>query len=324
MISRKRWVTRFAVCGLLTLPLASGCATTGSSLAGSTLNSIVPTRFETRVGPYIVYTHNPLPTDAPMVRHLQSLERQLEATLGVRVDPSEQPIEIYVLSDQQTFDHFLRTYYPELPIRRAFFLAQGSRQVVYTYFNPRLEVDVRHEATHALLHLAYADLPLWLDEGLAEYFEVPEESRGVNAEHLAKLPGDRSAGWIPDLARLEGVKDVRQLSPRDYRESWGWAHYLIHGSPTGKATLLAYLADLKKAKGEIKPLSDRLNSGFESDPAEAMAAYIVQVREPAARGDDTVTRAAATKAAPGSAPAAISRDTQPQSFMGRLFDRPRN
>ena len=61
-------------------------------------------------------------------------------------------------------------------MRRAFFLAQGSRQVVYTYFNPQLEVDLRHEATHALLHLAIAELPLWLDEGLAEYFEVPEES----------------------------------------------------------------------------------------------------------------------------------------------------
>ena len=32
------------------------------------------------------------------------------------------------------------------------------------------------------------DLPLWLDEGLAEYFEVDEERQGLNAEHLGRCP----------------------------------------------------------------------------------------------------------------------------------------
>jgi hypothetical protein len=133
-------------------------------------------------------------------------------------------------------------YYPELPPRRAFFLAQGPRRVVYTYYNDRLDEDLRHEATHALLNVALGDLPLWLDEGLAEYFEGPSGHDGLNPEHLARLPDDRKAGWHPDLVRLETLTTVREMTPRDYRESWAWVHYLLNGPPSGKQALLAFLA----------------------------------------------------------------------------------
>ena len=77
-----------------------------------------------------------------------------------------------MLDDRSSFLHLLRYYFPELPPRRAFFLAQGDQRIVYTYLGPRLEEDLRHEATHALLRGRFGDVPLWLDEGLAEYFEA--------------------------------------------------------------------------------------------------------------------------------------------------------
>ena len=45
--------------------------------------------------------------------------------------------------------------------------------LVYTYWGDRIQQDLRHELTHALLHSVLKDVPLWLDEGLAEYFEMP-------------------------------------------------------------------------------------------------------------------------------------------------------
>jgi hypothetical protein len=230
-----------------------------STLNNNPANSLVPTRFQTRTGPYVVFTNHPVPTDAAPIRHLQSLERQLAVNLAVRSDPAADPIEVYVLDDRQAFDHFLRFYYPELPARRAFFLAQGAKRVVYTYASERLEEDLRHEATHALLHTSVSDLPLWLDEGLAEYFEVPEERRGLNAEHLGRLPYDLADGWSPDLASLERLTDVRKMTPRDYRESWAWVHYLLNGPKPGKAALLAYLADLHNNPAP-PPLSQRLSA----------------------------------------------------------------
>lgn len=259
--------------GLLALLAGPGCATLGLGSG----QPLVPTQYQTRTGPYTVFTNFPVAADAPAIRHLQSLEHQLEAHLGVRVDPKEAPIEVYILNDRKAFAHFLAFYYPELPSRRAFFLAQGDRRVVYTYLGDRLEEDLRHEATHALLHASVAELPLWLDEGLAEYFEGPDSRNGVNPEHLAKLPADLAKGWTPDLERLETLQDVRQMSPRDYRESWAWVHYLLNGPAPGKTALLAYLADLRTSP-ETPTLSRRLDLA-DKGPKAGMLAHLDQIKE---------------------------------------------
>lgn len=256
----------------LCLLAAAGCATLGDR--GQTL---VSTRFQNRAGPYAVFTNFPMAADAPAMRHLLMLDRQLEATLGMRIDPGEHPIEVYILDDRKAFTHFLTFYYPELPLRRAFFLAQGPRRVVYTFLGDRLEEDLRHEATHALLHVAVADLPLWLDEGLAEYFESPDDRGGLNPEHLGRLPQDIASGWSPDLARLESLEDVRQMTPRDYREAWAWVHYLLNGPTPGRAALLATLAELRTSSRGV-PLSERLDA-TDREAGPRLLAHLEQIRE---------------------------------------------
>ncbi len=271
----------------LGLVLLAGCATVRAPAE----KPLLPTQSQTRVGPYVVFTSEPIPSDAPALKHLASLEKQVETTLGLRVPEGEAPIEVYVLDGPEEFRHFLMFYFPELPTRRAFFLAQGNRRVVYTYQGGRLEEDLRHEATHALLHAAAADLPLWLDEGLAEYFEVEEGKAGLNAEHIARLPDDLASGWVPALPRLEAMKDVRRMGPRDYRESWAWVHFLLNGSPEGKTALLAYLNDLRHG-GDVSPLSKRLAASLE-DPVPGLVAHISRARDqpPTVRlqGPETVT-----------------------------------
>ena len=211
----------------------------------------------------------PIAADAPAVRSLQSLERDVETQPGPpRRPPTARRSRSTSCKDREAFTHFLTFYYPELPPRRAFFLAQGTRRVVYTFYNDRLDEDLRHEATHALLHVAVGDLPLWLDEGLAEYFEGPEGRQGLNPEHLARLPDDLEAGWKPDLARLETLQDVREMTPRDYRESWAWVHYLLNGPVRARTALLAYLADSKTS-----PLSARLPQTDRGD-AQRMLAHL--------------------------------------------------
>jgi hypothetical protein len=251
-------------------------AAAGCSTIPTTANPLVPTRNRVESGPYVIFTNAPLAPDAPEVAQLLALRRQVEQTLGLRIDPGGSPIEIYILDDRKTFNHFMTYYYPELPPRRAFFFAQGPRRVVYAFRGERLDVDLRHEATHALLNAAIVEMPLWLDEGLAEYFEVPESAGGRNAEHLAKLPGDVADGWRPDLARLERLDDVRRMSPRDYREAWAWVHYLLHGDPEGRAALAGYLAELR-AGAAPSSLAARL-AGLRGGAADRMVAHLEDVR----------------------------------------------
>ena len=303
---------------ILAALVVGGCATLG----GDPGQPLVPTRFETRTGPFVVYTGTAIAADAPVVRDLQSLERDLATNLGLRVAADGPTVEVYILQDRDAFTHFLTFYYPELPPRRAFFLAQGPRRVIYAFHNDRLDEDLRHEATHALLHVAVGDLPLWLDEGLAEYFEGPDGRQGLNPEHLARLPDDSRAGWRPDLARLETLKAVREMTPRDYRESWAWVHYLLNGPAPGKAALLAQLADAASKPANPEPLSRRL---ARRDPAplnpRASSWHLdLQVR--------TSPPAAATHVAAAPAPvdptvllqnAAIPPPTPRRSVFGRFL-----
>jgi hypothetical protein len=258
---------------LLSLSLGClGCATLGKDQG----QPLVPSRYETRTGPFAVFTDAPIAPDAPAVRSLIGLEHDLKSSFGLGAPADGPPVEVYVLRDREAFGHFLRFYYPELPPRRAFFLAQGPRRVIYAYHNDRLGEDIRHEATHALLHAGVGDLPLWLDEGLAEFFEGPEGRHGLNPEHLARLPDDLKAGWRPDLARLETLKSVRDMSPRDYRESWAWVHYLLDDRGPAKAALLGYLADLRNDP-KAPPLSRRLDGGDQppgARPADRMLAHL--------------------------------------------------
>ena len=194
--------------------------------------------------------------DPPAVRCLQALERDLRQHLDFQPRPDDDPVEIYVLDDRNAFNHFLKFYYPELPPRRAFFLAQGRQRVVYTYSSPRLEEDLRHEATHASLHGSFGDLPLWLDEGLAEYFETDLAQPGAERERVDHIAADLAGGWSPNLARLESLSDIRQMTPRDYREAWAWVHLLLNGPEPGKALLLSLLAGPNVKPGKLT-LSDK-------------------------------------------------------------------
>ena len=304
----------------LTLALAlSAClAVAGCATLGEQGQSLVPTQYRTRTGPYSVFSNFPIAADAPAIRSLHALENDVEANLGVRVKSDEPPVEVYILNDRERFTHFLKYYYPELPPRRAFFLAQGTQRVVFTYMGERLEEDLRHEATHALLNVAYGDLPLWLDEGLAEYFESPDDQRGMNREHLGRLPKDLAAGWKPDLARLESVKSVRQMTPRDYRESWAWVHYLLNGSNSGKSMLLAYLADLR-SDPKAATLSARMRQDETKGPRELLA-HIDRVRSLPVAVNPT-TRAATTTVRLQDNALEPPRPAAPQqrSFFGRML-----
>jgi hypothetical protein len=248
--AKRRWPSLLLVIVIVTLPL--GCATMGDRG-----QSLVPTRYQVRTGPFLIYSNSPITSDWPAIRCLHALETDLGAWVGYRARADEEPVEIYVLANRNAYTHFLKFYYPELPPRRAFFLAQGDRRVVYTYLSDRLEEDLRHEATHALVRGYCGDLPLWLDEGLAEYFETHPGSIDAQDEHLTKLPEDLKTGWVPDLARLESLSDIHQMTPRDYREAWAWVHLMLASDGPGKSVLLDYLSGARAGK-RSEPLSQVL------------------------------------------------------------------
>lgn len=251
--------------GCNTLKLASTTAPPTESLTKdksdrlmpvSMLPSALPGKHSLRVSQYYFFADFKLEADDPLFKELSILRDDVYREL--QLPPANTLIQVYLFEDREHYDRFMKYRYPDLPKRRAFFIAQpravgfGDELLVYTFRGDRIRQDLRHELTHAILHSVLKDVPLWLDEGLAEFFELPPGSDGLNRAHLEQL---RKTHFVPDLARLERLHQVADMSPAEYREAWAWVHLMLRGSADGKAALLSYIQQLRVTAnpGSLQP-----------------------------------------------------------------------
>src|SRR5262249_38273136 len=113
-------------------------------------------------------------------------------------------------------------------------------------------------------HSVIKDVPQWLDEGLAEYFENPPEQNGINPSHVQLLRKSLANGTYKlSLSRLEGLKEVNEMGPEEYREAWAWGHLMPSSRREAKTVLLSYLQQLR---GKRHPglLGPQLARAFDS------------------------------------------------------------
>ncbi len=241
-------VPRTAV--LLAVCLVSGCLSQGSQ----TLTR--PERYEVRSEQLFVMSDFRLPQDHPLILDLVELRKQVAHSLDLPLEG--EPVVVYLFQDEPEYRSFLEATYPDLPPRRAYFVGTPKELAVYTFWGDRIQEDLRHEFTHGLLHASIHEVPLWIDEGLAEYFEVAGSQPGeVNTQYVTQLTTAFSNDWRPNLERLESLTDFSQMQRIDYQESWAWVHFMLHSTPDAREALLAYIADLRSGSVDV-PLSERL------------------------------------------------------------------
>ncbi|MBN1910467.1 MAG: hypothetical protein JW818_12055 [Pirellulales bacterium] len=193
-------------------------------------------------GPFVCRSEFPLHGYEKLVTQLARLQTDLARLAGVPA-PKER-IELLLFRDEQSYRRYLQIHEPHLPYRRALFVKDQGPGRVLVHRSPDFEVDVRHECTHALLHATLPMVPLWLDEGLAEYFELPPEKRAYDNPHLKSLRWNARFNLLPKLEKLEQEDDFTKLIEKDYRDSWAWVHFMIHGPVEARRELAGFLADV--------------------------------------------------------------------------------
>lgn len=221
---------------LIALPLSlmNGC----SLMQGrSTGDMVVPSS-----DPSIqVHADFALPDDRQLREALLALRGQISTDLLLQADSP--PIHVHLFATEARYREFMNRRFPSFPDRRAYFVEDAHQFAVYAQWSNEMDVDLRHELTHAYLHSATKRIPLWMDEGLAEHYEVPPADGGLNRQHLSDLVRDAKLGrWSPNLPRLEQLHAVEQMSQQDYAESWCWVHWLMNDAGRGTNLLRAYLA----------------------------------------------------------------------------------
>jgi hypothetical protein len=236
----------------------------------------LPDAHALRVGQLVFHSDFELPADHRLIRELTLERDDVYGTLGLQ--GSDEPIDVYLFRDAERYGEFLKRNFPSVPSRRAFFLETDTRLTVYAHWSDRVAEDLRHEVAHGYLHASIPQLPLWLDEGLAEYFEVPRGQGGLNRPHVDLLSDmAEQEHWRPNLPRLEKLTDAAQMDQRDYAESWAWVYFFLKSPPGRRQILTDYLAELR-ARGASEPLSVQLAT-LHVEPEQPMAAYIASLKQ---------------------------------------------
>jgi len=240
---------------LATPPVVRGNLGTWLTDAGGTAADL-PRRTELSVGQLVIHADFPLAGQHRLVRELDGLRTDVSQTLGLPV--SDEPVNLYLFDSPERFDAFVAKRFPMFPARRAFFVETDTTLSVFAAWQDRVAEDLRHETTHGYVHAVVPALPLWLDEGIAEFFELPRADSGLHAAHVAHLAGRLVEGtWRPDLAKLESVTSAAELTQDHYAEAWCWVHWLLCTTPERRELLQEYLADIRR-NGTAAPLSVQL------------------------------------------------------------------
>jgi hypothetical protein len=188
-----------------------------------------------------VYSTVPLDQLKQQLTSLKRLSMQIEETLQIKLASS--PIHIVILEDQDALSRYAARITPEAPSRRALYLRHRGPGLVLTYSHSDWIRDARHECTHALLDASGLALPVWQDEGLAEYFETVGNDPTRHSAHLQGLRSEVRYGQIVDMERLERLPNHQELDSKEYRDAWGAIVMLLHSSESSRKMYQAYLRD---------------------------------------------------------------------------------
>lgn len=185
------------------------------------------------------------------------------ATL-LEIPPPPQPIHIVLFGTQREYARYMQAYFPKLPKRRALFIQDRGPGMLFTHWHADIGVDLRHEMTHALINNR-RPLPLWLDEGLAEYFELDRGSRIRPRKRIGEVLKHLNRGTITTIESLAKIESLEEFDDRDYLISWAWIHFLMHRNVHTRELLIRHLNDLRSErlasfKQEHSELENRLGN----------------------------------------------------------------
>lgn len=181
---------------------------------------------------------------APAVRKIALDLERLRSALS-QLNPNLQlvspvPTWIYVFKSTSSFAPYRLLYEGRPHPGEGYFASHPYGNYVAINADPRRDATglIYHEYLHDVLSNNYPDLPLWLNEGLAEYYSTFEVAGG---EAKIGLPIPSHVYWLRDnamiplpqlLAMDQSSKDYNEGDRRGvfYAESWALTHYLMAGA----------------------------------------------------------------------------------------------
>lgn len=184
----------------------------------------------------------PLSDPDGLRRELLDLRRSVSELTALSF--SGRSVSLHICSSRRRYISQVSPIAADARRQRGVYLRREGRPAIYTFEQRDLESILRHECVHALLHEALPYVPLWLDEGLASYFEAPAARRAHGHPYQSRVQWGVRLGWRPSLATLESIRRSDEMDVGDYRHAWAWVHFLLHESDASRQVLRDFLQQI--------------------------------------------------------------------------------
>ncbi len=220
--------------------------------------------YEAKVDQFLLHSDFELDDQARLESILGGLRSDITQALNLPAQKS--PIHVVLFASSKEYARYMGHYFPSISPRRAIYLQDRGPGMLFTFWHDDIDSDLRHEASHAVLNQSGVQLPLWLDEGLAEYFELPKEKRFNQNGYINDVAQRATQGLVPSLMELERISNMSEFTDGHYRDSWAWIHFLLHRRQETRQLLIDYVSRHRKLAPQML-LSKQL-SEICSDPAK--------------------------------------------------------
>ena len=179
------------------------------------------------------------------------------------VDPGA-PLTVFAAKDEKSFKELLGEPRQEKGVSQKSGVFAAGPERNFVVFRIDLPGDqgyhvIYHEYVHMVTRLNLGELPLWLSEGLAEFFGYASVSDGkstLGAPGPQSLQTLETQPMIPLSTLLEATRDSPHYRDIDkvpvfYAQSWALTHYLVIGDKRAHTKQLnEYLALIRKGVPE--------------------------------------------------------------------------
>ena len=250
---------------------------------------------------YRVLTDLPRAEAVVYGRHMDRIHRSYERLLSRLGGEAEGLQDLYLLRDRPGYLRLLAGFGVDGSASGGMFFyggpgvrggarggfSGGAGVATWVRGRPREEVlaTLQHEGFHQFAYLKAGDrFPIWLNEGLAEYFGDAVIVDGgvrhgvVDADRLGRLRAARADGTAMRLGDLllldaerwrQNLTSGSALGPLQYDQAWAAVHFLLHQSPEVERAFSDYVVSLAAGVRQ----EEAFRSAFGDDLAAMGAAW---------------------------------------------------
>jgi tetratricopeptide (TPR) repeat protein len=199
------------------------------------------------------------PQPAAELRDMAILLEQFRAAVAIIIPSARHlsvPTNVYVFETRKDLEPFVPLYKGK-PVAVAGYF-QGDADATYIAVSASESRNaVFHEYAHMLQQNAMAAIPLWLNEGLAEYFSTFRLRRGDERAEIGRAVDSHVAllrdRFLPFNELLTATRASALYNEGDrrsvfYAQAWATVHYIMADVPDGPAAINRYVEEVRRSE----------------------------------------------------------------------------